>query len=159
VVPIDPIRECFRTLLTTSRCYQTLGQSKQVLCFQFSKKLLSLWRSVLAVFQACGRVRFCLRMTSCVILGQADEQVPIWEWRRASTLQEKRSFGFLRCSLGIPRTLRIAYCRTVKAWQAAVVVTGADCPAGLSKWMTPSSLEQKLRTPVWLYTAAELPTV
>ena len=56
-------------------------------------------------------------------------------------------------------TLLIAYCRTVNAWQAAAVVTGVDCPAGELKWITPSSLEQKLRTPVWLNTAAELPTV
>jgi len=43
---------------------------------------------------------------------------------------------------------------SVKAWQAAAVVTGVDCPAGELKWITPSSLEQKLRTPVWLNTAA-----
>src|SRR2546430_8314888 len=42
------------------------------------------------------------------------------------------------------------YCNTVKAWQAAVVVTGAlPAAPGLNR-STPSSLAQKLRTPDWL---------
>ena len=51
------------------------------------------------------------------------------------------------------------YCNTVKAWQAAVVVTGAlPAAPGLNR-STPSSLEQKLRTPDWLKVTGEAPAV
>ena len=40
-------------------------------------------------------------MTTCVILGQADEGVHIWERRRTQILQEKRNIGFLRCSFNV----------------------------------------------------------
>jgi hypothetical protein len=38
----------------------------------------------------------------------------------------------------------------VKAWQAADVLTGTLPPAPGSKRITPSSVEQKFRTPVML---------
>jgi len=51
------------------------------------------------------------------------------------------------------------YCSTVNAWQAAVVVTGVlPAAPGLNR-STPSSLEQKLRTPDWLKVTGEAPAV
>src|SRR5436190_24060685 len=51
------------------------------------------------------------------------------------------------------------YCSTVKAWQAAVVVTGTLPAAPGSNRRTPSSFEQKLRTPDWLKVTGEAAAV
>ena len=54
---------------------------------------------------------------------------------------------------------QLNYCSTVKAWQAAVVVTGVLPAAPALNRSTPSSLEQKLRTPDWLKVTGEAPAV
>jgi hypothetical protein len=54
----------------------------------------------------------------------------------------------------VPQDCR--YCKAVKATQPAMVVTGA--PAGpATQRITPSSVEQKPRTPVWFAAAGEPP--
>jgi len=78
--------------------------------------------------------------------------------------KNKRSTGFLSGAPWLvpsPRYFanQLNYCSTVKAWQAAVVVTGALPAAPGSNRSTPSSLEQKLRTPDWLNVTGEAPAV
>jgi hypothetical protein len=68
-------------------------------------------------------------------------------------VQKKRSTGRLfRCSLSgtFPQVLGNYYGSTVNAMQAPLVVTGVLPDAPALKRMTPSSFEQKLRTPDWL---------
>jgi|SRR5581483_10769981 len=64
---------------------------------------------------------------------------------------------FHACTL--PEARSQSYCNTDKGLQVALTVIGADCAAGTWKCRTPSSVEQKSRTPVWLNTAAEVPIV
>jgi hypothetical protein len=67
--------------------------------------------------------------------------------------KRRRSTGRLfRCSLSgtFPQVLGNYYGSTVNAMQAALVVTGVLPDAPALKRMTPSSFEQKLRTPDWL---------
>ena len=52
--------------------------------------------------------------------------------------------------LTLPRGQENYYGSTVNATQAPLVVTGALAAAPALKRMTPSSFEQKLRTPDWL---------
>ncbi len=52
--------------------------------------------------------------------------------------------------LTLPRGQENYYGSTVNAMQAPLVVTGALAAAPALKRMTPSSFEQKLRTPDWL---------
>ena len=57
-----------------------------------------------------------------------------------------------------PRVQRqTCYCILVKAWQAASVATGRLPAAPGLKRITPSSVEQKLRTPEMLYATGEVP--
>ena len=58
-----------------------------------------------------------------------------------------------------PPVLGNCYGSTVNATQAPLVVTGVLPVAPASKRMTPSSLEQKSRTPDWLKVSGEAPTV
>src|SRR5882724_13156918 len=63
-------------------------------------------------------------------------------------------------SVPSPGTRQLAnYGSTVKATQAALVVTGVLPLAPALKRMTPSSLEQKLRTPDWFQVSGEAPAV
>ena len=65
---------------------------------------------------------------------------------------KKEHRRLLRCSLSctLPRVRGNFYGSTVKATQAPLVVTGALAAAPALKRITPSSFEQKLRTPDWL---------
>jgi hypothetical protein len=59
-----------------------------------------------------------------------------------------QSFGASYCSTGYDAPVQTA----------APPVTGVAPEAPLLKWITPSSDEQKLRTPVWLNAAGAAPT-
>jgi hypothetical protein len=65
---------------------------------------------------------------------------------------KQKSTGRFRCLLSgtFPQVLGNYYGSTVNAMQAALVVTGVLPDAPALKRMTPSSFEQKLRTPDWL---------
>lgn len=56
-------------------------------------------------------------------------------------------------------SLEDRYCNTAQPAQVEPAVVGVDWLVGTSKCRTPSSFEQKFRTPVWLNEAAEPPTV
>ena len=77
-----------------------------------------------------------------------------------ASVKQKAPDG-IRCLLSgaFPGGTRHNYGSTVKARHAALVVTGVLPDAPALKRMTPSSFEQKLRTPDWLYVNGEAPAV
>jgi hypothetical protein len=65
----------------------------------------------------------------------------------------------LSLSRTLPRVLGNCYGSTVKATQAPLLAAGVLSTAPALKRMTPSSFEQKLRTPDWLKVRGDAPTV
>src|SRR5215472_9674678 len=62
------------------------------------------------------------------------------------------------CTFLISQVLRQIYCRTGQAPPVQPAVIGVLPAAPTFIWSTPSSFEQKFRTPVTLNDAGELPT-
>jgi hypothetical protein len=78
--------------------------------------------------------------------------IPAPKLKKKQAEEKKEHRRLFRCSLTctLPRVPGNDYGSTVNAMQAPLVVTGALAAAPGSKRMTPSSFEQKLRTPDWL---------
>ncbi len=71
--------------------------------------------------------------------------------RRPAAKKEPSELGSPIGCVPSPRVQRqTCYCMLVKAWQAARVDTGTLPASPGLKRMTPSSVEQKLRTPLML---------
>src|SRR2546426_2107382 len=56
-------------------------------------------------FKVSPPARLCLRLTTCVILGQPRKTLQARNGMKLTSCNKKKSIGFLRCSLGTAATL------------------------------------------------------